>query len=117
MNHGLTKRDFEYIKEALKKAPEIEEAIVFGSRAKGNHKRGSDVDLAIKGKHINVSIVAKLSFELNEELPLPYYFDVVHYENISETKLVEHIDRVGKLVYSAKNDQRGVTDDTIKIRM
>lgn len=106
MDFGLKKRDIEYIKKALKKLPEIEEAVVFGSRTKGNYKSGSDVDLAIKGREIGNSTVASLSFQLNEELPLPYYFDVIHYEKIAEPKLVEHIDRVGKVVYSINSEQR-----------
>ena len=106
MDFGLKIRDIEYIKKALKKLPEIDEAIIFGSMAKGICKPGSDIDLAIKGKKIRNSTVSALSFQLNEELPLPYYFDVIHYEKISEQKLVEHIDRVGKVLYSINSEQR-----------
>jgi len=37
---------------------------------------------------------------LNEETLLPYFFDVVHYESLTEPRLVEHIDRVGKPLLS-----------------
>ena len=53
----------------------------------------------IKGKKVSYSVVSRLSFLLNEEYALPYFFDVVHYEKITEPKLVEHIDRVGKIIY------------------
>ncbi len=101
MNTGLKKRDIDDILKALKQCPEVEEAIIFGSRAKGNCKPGSDVDLAVKGKNVTHDIVLKLLELLNEELSLPYFFDVVHYEKINSRELVDHIDRVGEIVYSA----------------
>lgn len=99
MKHGLKQRDINNIIKALQQVSEVEEAILFGSRAKKNHKPGADVDLAIKGKKIKYSVVSRLSFLLNEEYALPYFFDVVHYEKITEPNLVEHIDRVGKIIY------------------
>jgi uncharacterized protein len=99
MNYGLLQRDLDEILQAFVRFPEIEEAILFGSRAKGNYKPGSDVDLAIKGAKIDHQCVATLSSLLNEETLLPYYFDIVHYENITEIELRQHIDRVGKVLY------------------
>lgn len=99
MNHGLLQRDIDDIVQAFRRFPEIDEAILFGSRAKGNYKPGSDVDIAIKGRDISRSCVAALSFFLNEESLLPYFFDIVHYEGITERELAQHIDRVGKLLY------------------
>ena len=99
MKHGLKQRDINNITKALQQVPEVEEVMLFGSRAKGKYKPGADVDLAIKGKKVSYSVVSRLSFLLNEEYALPYFFDVVHYEKITEPKLVEHIDRVGKIIY------------------
>lgn len=92
---GLLKEDVQAIVAAAQALPEIEAVILFGSRAKGNHKPGSDVDLAIKGKNVSYQTAVKLSGVLNEEAPLPYFFDVVAYNTINETNLIEHIDRVG----------------------
>jgi predicted nucleotidyltransferase len=100
MKYGLIERDFIYINEAIREFPEITEVILFGSRAKGNYKTGSDVDLAIKGDLITYEITARFADCLNEEKPLPYFFDVVHYETITEPKLKEHIDRVGIKIYT-----------------
>lgn len=102
--YGLLQRDIDEIIGAFRRFPEIEAAVLFGSRAKGNYKPGSDVDIAIKGKAIDHSCVATLSFLLNEESSLSYFFDIVHYEQISELELVQHIDRVGKLMYERSND-------------
>ncbi|MCK5674580.1 MAG: nucleotidyltransferase domain-containing protein [Spirochaetales bacterium] len=99
MSFGLKEQDLEIILAAIKNYTEIEKAQIFGSRAKGNFSTGSDIDLAIYGKTINIDIVASLSYKLNELLSLPYYFDIVHYESISTPDLIEHIDRVGKSLY------------------
>jgi len=94
-NSGLLDRDLVLILEAIKMFPEIEQVILFGSRAKGTYKNGSDVDLAIKGSHLDYDLPIHLATVLNEEMALPYYFDVVNYSSITEQRLLEHIDRVG----------------------
>ena len=95
MKYGLIDCDFIHINAAIQEFPEIEEVILFGSRAKGNYKKGSDVDLAIKGDRLTYEITLRFADCLNEEKPLPYFFDVVHYEAIAEPMLKVHIDRVG----------------------
>ena len=99
MDHGLKKRDIDNILKAVRQSPEIEQAVIFGSRAKGNSKSGSDVDLAVKGKNITSRTISNLRTLLEEELPLPYFFDVLHYEKVNNKELTEHIDRVGKIIY------------------
>jgi uncharacterized protein len=96
---GLIEQDLEYIMKAIRKHAEIDIVKVFGSRAMGNYKKGSDVDLAIFGEHINEKIVARLNDALNEEYPLPYFFDVIHYERITNQQLIEHIDKLGIEIY------------------
>ncbi|PSN10136.1 DNA polymerase III subunit beta [filamentous cyanobacterium CCT1] len=96
---GLTERDLAQIITACGQFEEIAAVVLFGSRAKGNYKRGSDVDLAVKGDRITPRTVAQLADTLNEELPLPYYFDVVHYNTLDQP-LVDHIDRVGVVIFN-----------------
>lgn len=97
--YGLLERDLKFNLEAVSKYPNIEEVIVFGSRATGNYKKGSDVDLAVKGQNIDRKMVNRISDDLNEEYPLPYFFNVVNYSNISNEELKKHIDFLGKLIY------------------
>ena len=101
---GITDKSYQHLINAIVNYPEIEQVLVFGSRAKGNYKNGSDVDLAIKGRHCNDTIALNLSAVLNEQLPVPYKFDVVFYEGIEQTSLREHIDRVGKIFYQQNNE-------------
>jgi len=100
MNYGLKQRDIDYLITALKQFAEIEKAIIFGSRAKGNYKPASDLDIVVKGEKIADNTILKLLDLLEEELPLPYFIDVLHYEKINNKELKEHIDRMGKVFYS-----------------
>ncbi len=99
MKFGLSKRDEDYLAEAFSKFPEIEKAVIFGSRALGNHKPGSDVDLALVGENITPMLLLRLRSMLNEDLPLPYFFDVAHYEKIKNEKLKQHIDEEGQTLF------------------
>ena len=75
-------------------------AILYGSCALGTFKKGSDIDIALKGKEITSTICSLIHFELEEETLLPYFFDITNYEIIKNQKLIEHIDRVGKILYT-----------------
>jgi predicted nucleotidyltransferase len=99
LDFGLTHSDLHAIKQVLAKYPQIEQAIIFGSRAKGNYKSGSDVDIALKGAHLTSQLINRVSFELNEETTMPYHFDVLNFHVLSEPALIEHIERVGKVLY------------------
>lgn len=96
---GLLHTDIEYIKDTISKFWTIEKAIVFGSRAMGNYKKGSDIDIAIFGKNISTEDFFKLNDVLNEVSPLPYFFDILQYENILNDNLKKHIDEEGKIVF------------------
>ncbi len=102
MSLGLRDTDLEYIVQVLSKFSEIEKALIFGSRAKGTHKAGSDVDIAIVGESITFDIISKVRFQLEEESPMPYFFDIVDYTHLEHLELKEHIDRVGKTIWDKK---------------
>lgn len=102
MNLGLTALEMDTINDILERHPEVLEALIFGSRAMGRHRTGSDVDIALKGEKLTLGTVGKISYELNEETNLPYMFDVLNYHTITEPALTEHIDRVGVSIYQRK---------------
>lgn len=96
---GLKDGDLENIVAILRQHSEVEEAIIFGSRAKGNYKNGSDVDIALRGTALDYLITNNISYILNEETQMPYKFDVLNYHSISNKDLTDHIDRVGISFY------------------
>jgi predicted nucleotidyltransferase len=92
---GLKDSDLKEILRLILKYPEIEEVKIFGSRAKGTYKKGSDLDLCISGKNLKSSTLANLSDDLNEESLLPYYFDLLDKRKISSEALLAHIKEYG----------------------
>lgn len=101
-NLGLRQQDVDIILSVFDEFPQVMEAIIFGSRAKGNFRNGSDVDIALKGNGLSLDIVSRISYKLNEEINLPYKFDVLNYHTISNKELTEHIDRVGICIYQQR---------------
>lgn len=99
MSFGLEESDLAYIIETIKKFKVIEKAVIFGSRAKGNYKPGSDIDIAIYGEQITFDTLSALHSMLAEQGPLPYFFDIVDYTHLNHKELKAHIDRIGKPIY------------------
>jgi len=97
---GFSGQDLELIISVIREFPQVSAAIIFGSRAKGNFRNGSDVDIALKGSGLNLDVVSQISHTLNEESTLPYKFDVLNYHTISNEDLIEHINRVGIVFYT-----------------
>lgn len=73
---------------------DIEAVIIYGSRAKGNYKKGSDIDITLKG-NISLSTLLKIENEI-DDLLLPYKVDLSLYDQIDSTSLREHINRCGR---------------------
>jgi predicted nucleotidyltransferase len=96
---GIGKYELQSIVQILKTCPRIEEAILFGSRAKGNYSEGSDIDISLKGNRIELNDVLNLLVKL-DDLYLPYKIDLIIYDRIKEQALKEHIDRVGISLFS-----------------
>lgn len=95
---GLSPKELEILKNVFKKFDDIKEVILFGSRALGTHKTASDIDLAIKGK-VDINTLSKLKYTLEEDTNLPYFFDVVIYDNLDNMELKKHIDGFGKVIF------------------
>lgn len=98
MKFGLKEEIIKQINDIFAKYPQIEKAVLYGSRAKGNFKKGSDIDLTLKGAGLNLSAINTILIEL-DDLLLPYTFDVSIFNRISNASLVKHIERGGKIFY------------------
>lgn len=96
MRFGLREHEIKQLTQIIFSFPEVQGAIIFGSRAMGNFKSGSDVDIAIRGKNITHEIITRIRYLLNEETLMPYFFDVVDYDQITNEDLNQHIDQFGK---------------------
>ena len=76
----------------------VDEAVIYGSRAKGNNREGSDIDIVVKGSLSNDELYT-IKNEI-EESTIPYLIDISIYSKIESEALIEHIDRVGKIFYT-----------------
>lgn len=95
---GLSNETIAKINSIFQKHKEVEKVVIYGSRAKGNYKTFSDVDITLFGKGINSDILTAIDMEI-DDLLLPYTFDMSVYEKISNKDLIAHIDRQGKILY------------------
>ena len=98
MSYGLSQSVIEKLLLVFSLTSEIDEAILFGSRAKGTFKEGSDIDIALKGTELNMTLLRKIELDV-DNLNLPYKIDLVIYNNIEEPLLTEHINRIGISIY------------------
>ena len=98
MKYGLKYGVLESIINIFSKYIKVEKVVLYGSRAKGNYKNGSDIDLTLIGKNINIQDLNEIHLEL-DELYLPYSFDISIFEKLENIDLVEHINRIGITIY------------------
>ena len=98
MRFGLKENIIEQINIIFTSFPEVEEVIIYGSRAKDNCKPGSDIDLTLKGKKLRLSILNEIDIQL-DDLLLPYTFDLSIFNQVDDDDLIDHINRIGVPFY------------------
>jgi len=98
---GLESKVISRIQDVMSSFTEIEKVTLFGSRAKGNYRPGSDIDLTLIGDDIDLKILNQLLLKL-DELMLPYTFDISIFKQITNLEFIEHINRVGIDFYVRK---------------
>jgi predicted nucleotidyltransferase len=98
---GLTERSMQTVSEIFEKYPVVEVVVVFGSRAMGNYKLGSDLDLAIMNLGVDDKTMMKLKNDF-EESSLPISVDIVNFADLKHADFIEHIERVGKVFYKKR---------------
>lgn len=99
MKYGLTEETIQAINQAFSRFSSIDSAVLYGSRAKGNFRPNSDIDITLKGSTIDLTTLFKIENEL-DDLMLPYKIDLSVYHNIDNQDLIDHISRVGVEFYS-----------------
>ena len=101
MQYGLSDRTLNTLDSIFRRYSGIKQAILYGSRAKGNFRIGSDIDLSLKtdDKFTHTELL-HISGDFDDS-DLPYFVDVSIYDKLSNPDLKAHIDRVGKVLYSA----------------
>lgn len=92
--YGLKEKDIQKVNGVFTEYPQIVKAILYGSRAKGNFRNGSDIDLTLLGEGLTLSLLFALENDL-DDLLLPYKIDLSIFQKIENPDLLAHIERVG----------------------
>jgi predicted nucleotidyltransferase len=99
MQYGLSDETIQKICGVFSAFPQVEKAVLYGSRAKGNYKTGSDIDLTLYGKALTLKQQGEIS-EALDDLLLPYTIDLSLFDTLDHADLREHIERVGVVFYA-----------------
>jgi predicted nucleotidyltransferase len=99
---GLDFSTVSKIRGVLKNISKIDKAILYGSRAMGSYRSGSDIDLTFKGEKIGLNDLLQFESEI-DDLMTPYSFDVSVFSQIENQQLIGHIDRVGVIFYERES--------------
>lgn len=95
---GLSQATLDKLNSVFLQHKSISSVLVYGSRAKGNYRPGSDIDLTIKGDALEFAELMQIEDQI-DDLFLPYTVDLSQYAQLSNIDLIEHIDRVGMVIY------------------
>ena len=103
---GLDVDTLRNIRRAIAKFPNVEKVLIYGSRAKGNYKAGSDIDITLIGKKLTIQNTIYPLMDEIDNLYLPYQFDISIFNQLKDSDFVEHVLRVGKIFYRKENNTR-----------
>ena len=106
--HGLTEKTISQIIKVLAHFPEVNEVLLFGSRAKRTHKPGSDIDLALVGESLDWRTVGRIYDQL-DDLLLPYRFSLTKYDANTDPDIAAHIARVGIRLFQKERFEAALT--------
>lgn len=107
MKWGLPDDAIAAIHHVLAQFPALETAILYGSRAKGNFRAGSDIDLTLTGQNLTARDIGDIDNAL-DDLMLPWRFDLSRLDDIDHAALRDHIARVGVVFYKIDNEERKI---------
>ena len=99
MQYELSAQTLQKIRDVFMRYPQVEEAVLYGSRARGDYKNGSDIDLMLRGdSELTHTLPSRIANDLDDQL-LPYTIDLSIFKNINNLDMVEQIQRFGVIFY------------------
>lgn len=98
MKFGLKIQTIDAITEVFKRYPLVDRVVLYGSRAKGDFRANSDIDLTLIGENLDLTLLLKIETDL-DDLLLPYKIDLSLFRKIENKDLRDHINRVGIVFY------------------
>ena len=98
LRFGLKESTINRINAVFSQYPDIEKVVLYGSRAKGNYREGSDIDLTLMGNALSHAQLNRIETQI-DDLLLPYTIDLSIFESIDNANLIDHIRQVGVVFY------------------
>ncbi|MBS4050387.1 nucleotidyltransferase domain-containing protein [Methylomonas rivi] len=98
---GLSVGNIAALQRVFANHPEVEQALLYGSRAKGTARKGSDIDLTLLGDKLDYRLLTRIETEI-DDLLLPYTVDLSLFQQIDNPDLIDHIRRVGLIFYPSQ---------------
>ncbi len=98
MKYGLDDKYFDKLISVFPRHPEVESVILYGSRAKGNYKPFSDIDITLKGKTLTRQLLGRIFTEI-DDLLLPFFLDISIYSKLTDKGFIEAIDKTWVEIY------------------
>ena len=98
LQYGLRNDDIAVVQSVFKAYPQIEKAILYGSRAMGTQRNSSDIDITLVGANLSLTVLHRIASDL-DDLMLPYKIDLSIQSKIQDSDLLAHINRVGKVFF------------------
>lgn len=111
---GLSPATLDKLNSIFARHNAIDAVLIYGSRAKGNYRAGSDIDLTIKGGEIPFAELMQIEDQI-DDLMLPYTVDLSQYHQLENADLIAHIDRVGVEIY-AKDKGRNAAENLARVK-
>lgn len=104
MKFGLEEEDIKAITKVLNQYNQVNRAIIYGFRAKGNYRPSSDIDLTLEGDNLDLNLLFGVENDL-DDLLLPWKIDLSILKKIENPELVDHIERVGKVFFERETEK------------
>jgi uncharacterized protein len=112
---GLSQTTLDKLNSIFKQHSAIDTVLIYGSRAKGNYRPGSDIDLTIKGRVLEFAELMQIEDQI-DDLFLPYTVDLSHYAQLTNADLIAHIDRLGVVIYDRDTETNtAVTENLARV--
>ena len=98
MKYGLKEETIDRMQTVFSYFPEVEKAILYGSRAKGNFKPNSDIDITLTGDLLNLDLLNQIEWKL-DDLLLPYKIDLSILQHLKNDELIKKIQEAGIVLF------------------
>jgi predicted nucleotidyltransferase len=105
MKFGLSLETIASIQAVFEQHPQVRQVLLYGSRAKGNYRNGSDIDLTLLGNKLTLNDTLYPIMDEIDELDLPYSFDLSIFEQLDDTEFLDHIKRIGLVFYQRAKEE------------